>query len=414
MSYLPIQVTAAIVKRRRIAILMHDEYEDRDKQRSGPQGPKRHGPRFDWEAFLERTSREDFRKMFRMHRSDFEQLLAWLRPSLSTRHPDKALGNSGAIAAPTRLAVALRLLAGGSVWDVKMAYNVYSNSACYECVWRTIDAIETCPMLDTSFPRNDRGRFIELERGFAARSRDHTLRGAVAAVDGCIFAQKNPGRHVKNPKRYYCARKKKFGIHCEAIADADRRILWYNMSSTRLTHDYMAFRSTSLGKFLYDTGLPDPFWILADNAYVCSRSIISPGSNDDFNYEHSKLRMAVECAFGEVVRRWGILWRPLEVRFDRRAAVIGVCMKLHNFCVAKRIEATYETETWSPNRGHPGGVMRPPAMDLHCRPVEMLQATFTNQIGTGPPAREKDKTDTSRREVLEAAVCEAGLKRPDR
>jgi len=38
-----------------------------------------------------------------------------------------------------------------------------------------------------------------------------------------------------------------------------------------------------------------------------------------------------------LIRRWGILWRPLEVRFDKRAALIGCCMRLHNYCIDHRI-----------------------------------------------------------------------------
>jgi hypothetical protein len=38
-----------------------------------------------------------------------------------------------------------------------------------------------------------------------------------------------------------------------------------------------------------------------------------------------------------LVRRWGILWRPLEMKLQRLAQVIGACMRLHNFCIKKKI-----------------------------------------------------------------------------
>ena len=41
-------------------------------------------------------------------------LLTLLEPHIETKQPKKARGNSGAIASVTRLAVALRFLAGGS------------------------------------------------------------------------------------------------------------------------------------------------------------------------------------------------------------------------------------------------------------------------------------------------------------
>ena len=38
-----------------------------------------------------------------------------------------------------------------------------------------------------------------------------------------------------------------------------------------------------------------------------------------------------------LIRRWGILWRPLECKFARRGDLIGACMRLHNYCIDKRI-----------------------------------------------------------------------------
>ena len=83
--------------------------------------------------------------------------------------------------------------------------------------------------------------------------------------------------------------------------------------------------------------LPESFYLIGDNAFTCNRSMITPGRDSDFNYELSRLRINVECAFGELVRRWGILWRPLEMHFEERAAVIGCCCRLHNYCINRRL-----------------------------------------------------------------------------
>ena len=56
-------------------------------------------------------------------------------------------------------------------------------------------------------------------------------------------------------------------------------------------------------------------------------------ADDAFDFYQSSARMPIECSFGILVRRWGILWRALEVRFDRRAATVGACMRLHNYCI---------------------------------------------------------------------------------
>ena len=76
------------------------------------------------------------------------------------------------------------------------------------------------------------------------------------------------------------------------------------------------------------------------SAFSLSNSMITPsgGELDDFDFHQSSNRMAIECAFGILVKRWGVLWRPSCVRFDRRAALISACVRLHNFCIDKRIE----------------------------------------------------------------------------
>jgi len=46
----------------------------------------------------------------------------------------------------------------------------------------------------------------------------------------------------------------------------------------------------------------------------------------------------VECAFGEIDLRWGILWKPLQFRLKHNVNVIDACMRLHNFIVDWREE----------------------------------------------------------------------------
>lgn len=38
------------------------------------------------------------------------------------------------------------------------------------------------------------------------------------------------------------------------------------------------------------------------------------------------------------MRRWWILWTPLEMKFCKRVFVIGCCIRLHNYWIEIRIE----------------------------------------------------------------------------
>jgi hypothetical protein len=44
----------------------------------------------------------------------------------------------------------------------------------------------------------------------------------------------------------------------------------------------------------------------------------------------------VECAFGELVMRWGILWRTLQIPLKKCLDIIYVAMLLHNVIVEDR------------------------------------------------------------------------------
>jgi len=86
--------------------------------------------------------------------------------------------------------------------------------------------------------------------------------------------------------------------------------------------DCLAFEGSDLYKRL-DKGLlkqdfgKQPFVLFGDNAYLNSSFMATPYPNvsndmgkkskDDYNFYHSQLRIRVECAFGMLIQRWGIL-----------------------------------------------------------------------------------------------------------
>ena len=95
-------------------------------------------------------------------------------------------------------------------------------------------------------------------------------------------------------------------------------------------------------------------YILGDSAYSIRFFLLVPFDNasahsveDGFNYHLSTCRIWVECAFGEIDMRWGILWRALPFSLRNNVKVIDAAMRLHNFIVAYRmrhIEASDPTE----------------------------------------------------------------------
>ena len=58
-------------------------------------------------------------------------------------------------------------------------------------------------------------------------------------------------------------------------------------------------------------------------------------TRDNYNFYHSQLRIRVECAFGMLVQRWGLLRTamPRNISIQRIIAMVNALCKLHNFCI---------------------------------------------------------------------------------
>ena len=107
------------------------------------------------------------------------------------------------------------------------------------------------------------------------------------------------------------------------------------------------------------------------------------------------------------VRRWGVFWRALEVRFDRRAPLISAAMRLHSYCIDRRIgtelrqvanaseiQPHHHPHMWAPtpNFGSQGG------------PIDFL--------GTSEHAPAASVSRCARRDELKRGIEGAGLVRP--
>jgi hypothetical protein len=202
-----------------------------------------------------------------------------------------------------RLAVVLRFLAGGLARDLELIYRM-SLSEVYSSIWRGVDAINEAIEVDD--PWEDPVKLCVLEAEFRARSRTPAWIGQVGAVDGCHFKTMNPGKAVPDARAYYVARKKTFAMLATAVCDADRRFIFWALECTPTTHDSTAFNQSSLGRLIANKGLPGEYFLNGDSAYAVGQHMVVPfgkPEHTDFDFYQSSNRMAIECAFGILIRR---------------------------------------------------------------------------------------------------------------
>lgn len=117
----------------------------------------------------------------------------------------------------------------------------------------------------------------------------------MGALDGVDFKQKNPGKAVPNPRRYYVTRKGGYELLCTAICDAHRRFLYFDISQTASTHDSLAWAASPLGIRIEGGDLPRPFFLSGDNAFTEAPHMVTPVGDSDYDFYQSSNRMPIEC-----------------------------------------------------------------------------------------------------------------------
>ena len=158
----------------------------------------------------------------------------------------------------------------------------------------------------------------------------------VGAIDGLLVWIHKPSKvDIKEnvsfgPKKFFCGRS---------------MFLDVEIKFPGATSDFYAFLNSDFRLKLEAPGfLSEGLCLYGDNAYVNSSYMMVPfkgaqnGSKDAFNFYHSSLYINIECAFGMLVHRWGILRKaiPMNVTVQKTTALVFCLCKLHNFCIVER------------------------------------------------------------------------------
>ncbi|CAN0179766.1 unnamed protein product, partial [Ectocarpus fasciculatus] len=278
-----------------------------------------------------------FRRRFRMDYTDFMALADILRPKLQRDEKMGALRN-GSIPVEFQLAMTLRFLAGGSVFEV-MDSNVIARSTAYAIVHRVIDAINQTRQLDCKWPVGDDAEAqAELYR---RRSTNGVIRRCVGAMDGLFVRMLQPTlkRHAV-PGSFYSGHKKAFGMNFQVRDDTGRthvvacrhifiqqlspaaptipvsvvfgicnaryEIIAWTMNCPGSQNDRTAFKHSGFDALL--SKMPPDCFIVGDAAYPASNRVLVPypgtaltRSQDAYNFYQSQARISIEQAFGILV-----------------------------------------------------------------------------------------------------------------
>lgn len=331
---------------------------------------------------------EEFKQMFRMTQESFNLLVGRFSSYISgpmQEHPQgifehcghrnnpngspgraATAGNARAISVKVKVAIFLCMMAGGSYHDLALLFGI-AECTVYkifrDCLKTAEEVLDWAVLPDAS----DIEEFKHRALSFAwSRKKRNPLPGCVGAIDGIHVKLERPAK--KHGPRQFYSRKGFFSIPVQAMVDHKYRFVACSAICKGSTHDSVALRLSIIGRFFEEEGLPDGFHVAGDDAYsgYYPEQLITPYRRAlaskyelSFNYFQSSHRVHVEQAFGILMRRWGILWRPLRFKLDTVSLIVSVSMLLHNFCidmdggVVKRVPsqeekalASEELENW--------------------------------------------------------------------
>lgn len=359
--------------------------------------------RIRWSEFQNLLSGKQFRRYFRMEKLCFKKLCKDIERAVGEEvflsekflreeiHQKKYIdlkkmndahkdSTGGFISGEVRLAITLRLLSGASYLDLGLLF-ITSYSHVYDIYHYVIKYwINNDDVISIDFYKNltDVEAMKQTAKEFAVNGRNESIiGGAIAALDGWLVKIKCPtlaGDKVKNQGSFFC-QKDYFAVNVQAMVDRKKRVVWRSIKCRESKHDSTAFKRSSLykllvrkSKFLMELGL----YILGDSAYAIRPFLLTPYNNsahgtaeDVFNFHHSSCRIFVECAFGEIDTRWGILWSPLRFSLEHNINTIDATMRLHNYIVnydlkhniRKSPSQEYDDDVLQYMRAHPGDVV---------------------------------------------------------
>ena len=158
-----------------------------------------------------------------------------------------------------------------------------------------------------------------------------------------------------NVIRHFSGNKKSYGLNVQGLCGRNLRFVGMAAHAPGATNDSVAWQRSKVSTATEN--LPDGFFVIGDNAYANTEHLMTPyaGRNqsaekDSYNFVLCQCRIRVEQAFGMLVGRFGLLWRPLKMGYAKQTSVIRAIFHLHNFCQDERVAPVMECEDSSSHR----------------------------------------------------------------
>ena len=306
-----------------------------------------------WENMISGLSSSDcWKKNFRMSKEEFLNLCEELGPFIS---PNPASPNYRKISLEKKVALTLYYLKDtGSIWMTANTFGIHQCTAS-KVIHEVCSAIkENLGPKYIYLPRTK----SEMEKKVAQFELKFGMIQAFGCIDGTHIPIKTPPENSQDYFNY----KQFHSLNVQAICDyrgyfIDVECLWPGSC-----HDAKVFSNSDIVKKMSNKELPEtyssvlpghekvPNYLIGDPAYPltpnCLKEYESCKTNAQviFNNMLRAARNPIECAFGRLKARWGILTRKMDLDLIKVPTVIIACFVLHNYCESNQVYLDEELE----------------------------------------------------------------------
>ncbi len=299
--------------------------------------------RLDWNLFVEKYAEgKDFSRHLRMPLASFNKLVDCIGDGLVVDETMASL-RGPPISPQLILYATLRFLAGGSYSDIRFLTGI-STPSLYRLIWKTIHIINNCDKLQLIFPQS-KEEVINAAKGFQTISANGCLWNVATVVDGYhLETHAPPKSHAKNVRSFFSGHYQTYGVNVQAACDHQCRFQFIGIAGPGVMGDREAVNQIELGNLV--ESLPGIYCAIGDCAYTATEHMVpifggaqaTVVRHDNFNFFASQLRIRIEMAFGLMVKKWGILQRPITIHMKNIKHLILAIARLHNFCINERLQ----------------------------------------------------------------------------
>ena len=280
-----------------------------------------------------------------MPKEDFLNLCDLLRPFVS---PSPTSPNYRKLSLEKKVALTLYYLQDtGSIWMTANTFGIHQCTVS-KMIHEVCSAITSkLGPLYICLPQI----ISEMERKATQFELKFGMLQAFGCIDGTHIPIKTPAENSQDYFNY----KQFHSLNVQAVCDYRGYFLDVECIWPGSCHDAKVFSNSEICKRLRSKELPEtyrivlpghpkvPNYVIGDPAYPLTPNCLKEYESCTTNAQvifNSMLRAArnpIECAFGRLKARWGILTRKIDLDLTKVPTLIIACFVLHNYCESNMV-----------------------------------------------------------------------------